>query len=647
MATPIVSVLIPVYNVEEYLGKCLESVMAQTLNNIEIICVNDGSTDGSAEILEKYALLDKRIKIVTKENGGLPSARNAGLEVAKGKYIGFVDSDDYIEPKMYEILVENAEKNNSDVVICGANIFPETPRADQWLYDTLSPWYRHYDKFNSDVLFKMVDTTPFLWRTIISKRLIDSHNFRLDEDIVLGEDKAFQCKVYPYAKGITVIPDKLYNYYWCRPGSLMAENAYNNITVKVKKHVKLVISIADYIVKSELKREEKKLALKNYFDWSIPFIYSDYIYCARNDKIAFAKELMECFDKVGAMQYWGLWEEWKQQQYKYIKMASKKDKYEEPLLSVIVMAEYGDVYIKDAIKQIEDIASENIEIIVINNGMEGNSYIELLRVMDKNLAIRLHNTTKHLSYANMLNVGISLAKGKYISILETKDWYKSKELLIKWTNYAIAEGNDCCVSNHMEKEYRNMSSGMIVYAKNQSCRIWENDFHDVLYKTEFLHRNKLLFEELSVITGVDFWSRVVFAAGSIGFFDDYVYCSRKCWKQDWIKTEKIELILEGLEKLVKLSIEKNNAWLHGKVYQMLNSDELKHIIVNGTKMYHMPAYKCPNGENGQIKTLTLLYSLVQNVDTEMLKKAGFEEKDSIVQVLYEVISERQKFLASI
>lgn len=102
MAKPIVSILIPVYNVENYLEKCLDSVISQTMNNIEIICVNDGSTDHSGEILEKYQKKDKRIIVVNKENGGLPSARNAGMEIARGKYIGFVDSDDYINSDMYE-----------------------------------------------------------------------------------------------------------------------------------------------------------------------------------------------------------------------------------------------------------------------------------------------------------------------------------------------------------------------------------------------------------------------------------------------------------------------------------------------------------------------------------------------------------------
>lgn len=647
MATPIVSVLIPVYNVEEYLEKCIKSVMAQTLNNIEIICVNDGSTDGSLKILEKYKALDKRIKVVNKENGGLPSARNAGLEIARGKYIGFVDSDDYIEPQMYEVLVENARKNHSDVVICGANIFPENPRADQWLYDTLSPWYRHYEEFDSDILFKMIDTTPFLWRTIISKRLIDSHNFRLDENIVLGEDKAFQCMVYPYAKGITVIPDKLYNYYWCRPGSLMAEGVYNNISVKVQKHLKLVVSIANYISTSELSTQNKKKGIKNYLDWCIPFIYSDFISCNYNDKIQISKELMKCFTEVSAMQFWGQWEEWKQKQYKYIKLYEKAEPCTEKQLSIIIPAEYEEKYMYEALKNIVEIADDEIEFIIVNNGMSHGDYGKLLKLMDKVLSVRLYNTTKHVSYAEILNTGIALATGKYVAFLEPQDWYESKEMVVDWFKYADTEKYDCCIGMCIKKETTSCNYGQVVHYEKQNVGIWENDFCNVLFRTEFIKENKFLFKEYSVLTGYEFWVRVVLNAESIGFFNKYVYNKRRMWKQDWLKTEKIVQMLEGMESIVQKSIKYNKPFLHGKVYSMLNSDEIKNIIVNGTKMYYMPEGSCPNGENGQIDTLSKLYSIMQCADKNMLQIAGFDGNRGIYDLLYDVISERQKFLAHI
>jgi len=563
------------------------------------------------KFLQKYKNKDGRIKIITKENGGLPSARNAGLEAAKGKYIGFVDSDDYIEPAMYETMVNSAKLHDSDVVICGANIFPESPRAEQWIYDALSPWSRHYEKFDSDILFNAVDTTPFLWRTIVSKRLIERRNFRLDEDVVLGEDKAFQCKIYPYAKGITVIPDKLYNYYWCRQGSLMAENAYTNITGKLKKHVKLVKSIADYIFNGELVRDDKRMAVKNYLDWAVPFIYQDFIYCSCDEKIAFSKDLIECFKSIGVYKFIELWEDWKKQQYKYIKSFESIAEQGEVLLSIIIPAEYEDEYIEETLKLINGIEQEDIEFIFVNNGMADDRYSVLLKLMERKPTIRLYNTAKHSNYAELLNMGCGLAVGKYISILEVKDWYYSKEKLKAWLECAVKGNYDCCISKHIEKNDNTEIVGETVYALKPGVGIWECDFHDALYKKSFLKEKNLKFEEYSILTGLEFWTRAIFEAENIGFFDDYVYCVRKCWKQDWVKTEKCELILECLDKVLKLSVKKQNSFLHGKVFHLLNSDEIKHIIVNGTKMYHMSAKDCPNGENSQVKTILALYSILQ------------------------------------
>ena len=113
-----ISVIIPIYNVEKYLKKCIESVINQTYKNLEIILVNDGSTDNSKNIIDKYSLIDNRIKIINKKNGGLSDARNAGIEIAKGEYITFLDSDDWIELDMYEKLYKYIKQENADIVQC-------------------------------------------------------------------------------------------------------------------------------------------------------------------------------------------------------------------------------------------------------------------------------------------------------------------------------------------------------------------------------------------------------------------------------------------------------------------------------------------------------------------------------------------------
>ena len=112
-----ISAIVPAYNVEKYLERCVNSILIQTYENFEIILVDDGSKDQSVEICDKFAQEDNRIKVIHKENGGLSSARNAGMKIAEGKYIVFIDSDDDIEPNMFELMLQAAEENKADFVM--------------------------------------------------------------------------------------------------------------------------------------------------------------------------------------------------------------------------------------------------------------------------------------------------------------------------------------------------------------------------------------------------------------------------------------------------------------------------------------------------------------------------------------------------
>lgn len=120
-----VSVIIPVYNVKKYLAKCVDSVINQTLKDIEIILVDDGSTDGSGEVCDHYALLDRRVTVIHQKNAGQGAARNSGLDMAQGKWIGFVDSDDWLDENYYEKMVKSAEENDADMACCDRRVFDE------------------------------------------------------------------------------------------------------------------------------------------------------------------------------------------------------------------------------------------------------------------------------------------------------------------------------------------------------------------------------------------------------------------------------------------------------------------------------------------------------------------------------------------
>lgn len=241
-----ISIVIPVYNVAEYLPACLHSCLEQTLFDIEIICVNDGSTDSSLDILKEFADHDYRIRIIDKANGGLSSARNAGIQVATGNMIMFLDSDDYLSPNACERVWREVLENGADIVIYGTEIFPAKPTASKWHYHVLHVGTRLYNEADiMAALFSEPGAKPFVWRQAYARRLFDTYGVFFDETVRYGEDIVFQMEMIPYAKRITVISDRLYHYRWYREGSLM--NSYSlDMDKKIQQHISLVDKIASF-----------------------------------------------------------------------------------------------------------------------------------------------------------------------------------------------------------------------------------------------------------------------------------------------------------------------------------------------------------------------------------------------------------------
>ncbi len=129
--TPLISVIVPVYNVQQYLHKCIDSVLAQSYTNLEILLIDDGAKDNSGAICDEYALRDSRVRVIHKENGGLSDARNKGIEEAHGEYLGFIDSDDFIDFDMYEVLYNTLKKHDADMSMCGVYELYEGQEAEQ------------------------------------------------------------------------------------------------------------------------------------------------------------------------------------------------------------------------------------------------------------------------------------------------------------------------------------------------------------------------------------------------------------------------------------------------------------------------------------------------------------------------------------
>lgn len=174
-----ISIIVPVYNVEKYLDRCIESIINQSYKNLEIILINDGSTDGSGAICEEWKKRDSRIVVFHKENGGASSARNVGLDYATGEYIGFVDSDDWTEPMMYQRLYQLIKEHDAEIAVCDS---VKTTKNSEIQVEILSRT-EHLNRF-----FRVNDNPPVigLWRRLIKKELLEGYSFiegRMNEDI--------------------------------------------------------------------------------------------------------------------------------------------------------------------------------------------------------------------------------------------------------------------------------------------------------------------------------------------------------------------------------------------------------------------------------------------------------------------------------
>ena len=214
MTEPLISVIIPVYNVEKYLEKCISSVVGQTYKNIEIILVDDGSTDKSGTMCDLLAEKDSRIVVIHKANGGLSSARNAGLDIAKGDYIGFVDSDDWIEPDMYACLLRNMLKESADISACGVYYH----RNSKTKTDRDITGYRVFSRYEAVncVIQRNSIIKAYVWSKLYSKHIFSKLRFPEGKTY---EDLFTILPVIDAAEKIVVTMQPKYHYIK-RPGSI-------------------------------------------------------------------------------------------------------------------------------------------------------------------------------------------------------------------------------------------------------------------------------------------------------------------------------------------------------------------------------------------------------------------------------------------
>ena len=268
-----VSVIVPIYNVEKYLPKCLDSLSHQTLKDIEIILVNDDSPDNCEEIIKKYVQKYPNIKYFKKNNGGVSSARNYGLQYATGDYIGFVDSDDYVSLDMYEKMYEKAISKNFDMVVCDINYVYDS-------YEKKIDCGIKNDTFDIKKVF--LKQYPAVWNKIIKRELIEGLSFK---EGVWFEDVEFTYRLLSQIKSVGVVHEA-FNQYVQRDNSIV-----HTVSPHIYDYLDNMDSIIDYY---------KEKDLFNKYQKCLEYVYVRYLYATFiKSSLGFDyQEYLSCVDKA-------------------------------------------------------------------------------------------------------------------------------------------------------------------------------------------------------------------------------------------------------------------------------------------------------------------------------------------------------------
>ena len=229
-----ISVIIPVFNVEEYLDKCLESILTNTYRDLEVICVNDGSTDRCPEILRKWKERDPRVIVVNQDNRGLPEARNSGLAVMSGDYTAFIDADDRVHPQYFESMLNCMETTDADMVVCGVREFAVDETVGVTEVSKLE-----YRELTECEFYKNKYARRMIWGRLLRKR--DTQNLRFPAEVDAHQDTLYNLRLIAHIKDpkVYMIDTPMY-YYLQRPDSLFKQRSYEEM-----------IEIADWYVNNK------------------------------------------------------------------------------------------------------------------------------------------------------------------------------------------------------------------------------------------------------------------------------------------------------------------------------------------------------------------------------------------------------------
>lgn len=578
-----VSIIIPVYNVEEYLEECLKSAINQSLKAIEIICIDDGSADSSAEIIKKFAQNDDRIILIQKENGGQASARNIGMDIAKGEYIYFLDSDDYITNNAMEVLYDIAKKELLDDLYFDAESFFETEELEQKHSNYIGYYVRHnsYNEIISglEMLKRMDENKEFRVSPCLQflrKEFLNENNIRFSEGFI-HEDDLFALEISLVAKRTRHINEILYMRR-VRDSSTMTGSDYYK---HAYGYFNCIIRLVDKLDKVTLDREYRNVIMKRLYGLQsgaslrtmrISNVELDeYLETiSTQEEMLYRLLLKRCADdtkkfnsikaenKKLKKQLSDVKKSWSYRigkvitfipgrikvlvktikccGWKYVFSTMYRKINKNKVCISIVMPVYNtEKYLEECLTSLQKQSLYNIEVICVNDGSTDGSLEIIQRFVNKDKRFKVINK-ENTGAGDSRNIGMKCAKGEYLLFLDADDVF-NKELCYKAYRRAKVDNADICF---MGAERLNMRTGKKEYMswvlrssllpektpfqkeeiRDQYFQIVSGCPWSKLFRKEFIMKYQIEFQNLKNSNDVFFVRTAMAMANQLTYVDE-------------------------------------------------------------------------------------------------------------------------------
>ena len=390
----LISIVIPVYNAEKYLGGCLNSIQNQTYKNFEVILVNDGSIDHSETICKEFVEVDTRFRYFLKVNGGASSARNFGLDHVTGDFITFIDADDWVDENHLEVLINNIKENNSDMAVSSIKKFDNVSSFEFRVYSNQEKYLLNYNKLNREeflvILPKLIHASnsyKIAVSKLFKKELVS--DVRFDESIIYGEDLEFFFKLYVNINSISYVDEVTYIY---RLHDESSSSKFGQL------HMEQELAIYKKMYE---KIEELDLPTIHY-------------YTTISDLLEFRRDYLE--NRVLFNEY-----------LKFLEIKERSVTYPKDLISVIVPIYNVSPYLRLCLESIEKQTYPHFEVLLINDGSRDNS---------KDICLEFAERDNRFKYIEQQNAGLSAArntgilnsKGEFLTFIDGDDFIESNYL---------------------------------------------------------------------------------------------------------------------------------------------------------------------------------------------------------------------------